>query len=713
MKFPVQSYVSPFIRNQFPQFYNSRGPNFIAFVQAYYEFLEQETQAVGAGRQLYNYRDIDNTLDQFLVHFQKKYLYGIPFSVVINLRFLLKHVLDVYRSKGSPQGYDLLFRLIYDVDSSVYLPAVDILKASDGTWVQPAYLEVADTPGLGEWVGWGIVGTTSGTTAVVEDYVVQPINGNLINVLYLSNVQPPGAQFTPGEKIDVSTTGASAQLPQSASTTLIGSLYDVSIVYSSGGFNAGDVLAVAHVDPLSGDVTQGTGGKLRITDVGFGLGEVLLTVVGQGYGFMTNATCFLYRGPLDTTGVGAAFSVSGLAFPQLVSYNTDVLYDYASVALNASTYGFPGNTSANLSTAMTPTLTYHSNTFGGVATLNVSTAGRYYTQTPIALVRSTINSHAMPGAVSYTASSNTVTLSGGAVDATVYFTNTDVIMLQANSSNASTVEVQAISSVTNSTTIVLYGPPSHSSTASAKYYLAPSIFPSNFALYEPIMFQSNGSVDGLNADIDAASNFGSNIAIGALALDSGRGYVEGETIHAYLYGSITQPLVVSGGTGYANGDSLVFSGASVTPAQGYVTTNSTGGVTSTTLTNTGAGITVVPNLTVQSNTGSGAVLQTTLTDFNTSFELIGTAHINGLGVAPGYWTTTKGFLNSNKYLQDNYYYQDFSYELQAPIQPTSYEGIFQDTVHTSGALGFGKYLLTDAAPGAAGGAVVGETVTIE
>ena len=112
MIFSEEKFISNFIQNQFPQFYQEEGPDFILFVKAYYEWMESTGQPIYQARRLYDYRDIDNTTEAFLEFFQKKYLYGIPFNVIANKRFLLKHILDVYRSKGTIQCYRLLFKLL-------------------------------------------------------------------------------------------------------------------------------------------------------------------------------------------------------------------------------------------------------------------------------------------------------------------------------------------------------------------------------------------------------------------------------------------------------------------------------------------------------------------------------------------------------------------------------------------------------------------------
>ena len=201
MNFEIEKKISNFVSSQFPQFYLSEGENFILFVKAYYEWLETDGQVTKQSRSLLDYRDIDNTLDKFLSHFQQKYLYGIPFEVIVNPRYLLKHILDVYRSKGTIQCYKLLFKLIYNQDVEVYLPGRDILKPSDNHWNQPKYVEVTDTPVLSSYVGKTVIGLSSGTTAVVESYIKEPINNNIVSSLFLTKIQPQGASFKVGEKI--------------------------------------------------------------------------------------------------------------------------------------------------------------------------------------------------------------------------------------------------------------------------------------------------------------------------------------------------------------------------------------------------------------------------------------------------------------------------------------------------------------------------------
>ena len=40
MDFRTEKYISNFIQNQFPLFYQEEGPDFILFLKAYYEWME-------------------------------------------------------------------------------------------------------------------------------------------------------------------------------------------------------------------------------------------------------------------------------------------------------------------------------------------------------------------------------------------------------------------------------------------------------------------------------------------------------------------------------------------------------------------------------------------------------------------------------------------------------------------------------------------------
>jgi hypothetical protein len=708
MQFDIQKQISPFIASQFPDFYKTEGPNFILFVQAYYEFLEQaysptyennvatSTNIIYQSRNLLNYRDIDNTLESFLEHFQKKYLYGIPFNVIINKRFLLKHILDVYRSKGSIQCYRLLFKLIYNEDIDVYLPGNDLLAPSDGTWTVPTYIEVTKTDFLPNFVGKTIIGLSSNTTAVVESYITEPINNNLVASLYISNMQPKGGAFIEGEKIvdhDVLGSTMFADIVGKA-PIITGSLNDLSIVNGGQGFNVGDILAIVHNDLSNNAVVSfGINGVVRVSSLTQAFGSLNFSVRKPGFGITSSPTILVYPGNGNTPGTGASFAVGAISNTQTVTYNTDVIANYLTTTLNASQYNLPANNVANLTSNVGTSLSWASNTFGSLVTLTNIQTGNSYTVVANTFVESIENSLALPGSVNYNSAANTVTGSG--TNFTWYFSNNSYIALQANNLSTS-IEYAVVKQVNSDTSITLYGPPTNTSNGTSAFYVAPAIFPANFTPPDPLMVSSDGSINGLNTLVDAFPSSGNSV-IGTVDIyNSGKGYVDGETVELYLYSAVSNPVITSGGVGYSNGDALVFSGGNGTTPTGFVTTDANGTITSTTITYAGSGLASIPTITVQSKNGTGASFTCSLVQFNTTSQVIAHVIKGGVGKAPGYWSTTKGFLNSDKYIQDSFFYQDYSYQIKAASQLEQYKDILYNTFHPAGAELFGEFQLISA-----------------
>lgn len=77
-------------------------------------------------------------------------------------------------------------------------------------------------------------------------------------------------------------------------------------------------------------------------------------------------------------------------------------------------------------------------------------------------------------------------------------------------------------------------------------------------------------------------------------------------------GRISEVVVVNGGTGYSNSDTVVFTNANGVNGNGAVasvTTNSTGTITAITVSTPGSGYAIAPNVSITSVGGSGASLQ--------------------------------------------------------------------------------------------------------
>ena len=430
----IEKFVSSFIPQQFPLFYKDEGPNFIAFVKAYYEWLESTGQTLQHSRSLLDYNDIDTTEAQFLTYFKNTYLNSLPESILADKRLLVKHVLDLYRSKGTPRSYELLFRILFNEPIEIYIPGNFLLKPSDGEWVVPRYIEVSDSIHLEKLIGNLIYGSSNNATAVVESVNQKIINDRLLHVLYLSSID---GRFKYGEKI---LSDSVPEITLDNAPVILGSLTAVAIENGGGGFNQGDIVDV-----------YGTGisGKARIASVRDENGKVNFTLVNGGSGYSINAvvtvattlnlnisnpissfdineivtssntsangkisfanSSFLqlinfstdknfYLGDTITTnsgatatisnitgggGAGASFQVGGIVNKEILAIDTDVILPSIGLYLNAS-WGnlFVKNPSANLNSTIAETLSIRTLEVGTIAFLSKINPGIGYSSSP-------------------------------------------------------------------------------------------------------------------------------------------------------------------------------------------------------------------------------------------------------------------------------------------------------------------------------------------
>ena len=120
-----------------PEFVRDENPKFVAFMQAYYEFLEnQENGDMTTKSKMLRYAtDPDESLVDFEQNFFNTYLALIPRNVSIDKATLIKNILPLYKAKGTPKSFEFLFRILFNEAVDVILPKNNILKASDGKWV--------------------------------------------------------------------------------------------------------------------------------------------------------------------------------------------------------------------------------------------------------------------------------------------------------------------------------------------------------------------------------------------------------------------------------------------------------------------------------------------------------------------------------------------------------------------------------------------------
>lgn len=307
----IEKNISNFIENQFPQIYREEGPIFVEFVKKYYEWMEQSNNTIYHSRRLLDYKDVDETVDDFVIYLKEKYLKQIQFETVTQTRQLIKNSLDLYRSKGTERSVDLFFRAIFGRPAEVYYPGEDIFKLSDGTWVKPTYLEVTPSPYNEVFVGKQIEGVTSGATAFVERYIRRKIQNKYVDILYISALS---GNFSTGELLTLP--GQSLKnIP-----TVIGSMTTLQVIIGGSGFSVGDIVDLQTVN--------GKQGKARVTSISDVTGIVEFTLLDSGWGYSTNSSILVSQKVLTIANCQPQPNTTNVfdVFEQIVQPLANVVY---------------------------------------------------------------------------------------------------------------------------------------------------------------------------------------------------------------------------------------------------------------------------------------------------------------------------------------------------------------------------------------------------
>ena len=286
MKF-FDTKISELIESQFPAIYRDEGEAFVAFVKAYYEWLEEQGNALFYSRKLLEYRDIDSTIDSFLGHFKYKYLNSIQFDTAADTASLVKHSLDLYRSKGTERSIDLFFKSVFGVPAEVYFPARDIFRTSSGVWIEPKYLEIEAFDESMDFVGLQIEGVDSGAKAFVEKYVKKVSTaGHVSHVFFISSII---GFFSTGEKIKSSVSGK-------IGPTVIGSMNYLTVTSGGSDYSVGDIVTVQ-------SDSSGRNGKARVASVQSISGKVDFSLIDGGWGYNGNSQVLIAEKMMVVSGM--------------------------------------------------------------------------------------------------------------------------------------------------------------------------------------------------------------------------------------------------------------------------------------------------------------------------------------------------------------------------------------------------------------------------
>lgn len=381
----IDEKTSLLIEQQFPDFVYEDGENLIQFVKAYYEWMEQTGNALDASKNLLNYQDLDNTLEQFIDYFYREVFSSVPNSLMVDDKLFLKHVKDLYFAKGTEEAFELLFRILFSEEISFYNPGQDILRASDGNWYETTKIRLTPVAGdITNLDGYTIRGLTSNAIARIETVNSVTVSGLNFYDVTVSNAS---GTFIDGETVENTDQTITAIIDNT-----VGQLVSVDISTGGSGHTVGD-----NVDVI-GLIGSGATGTVTNTSNTSAI-TFALNSGGSGYRISyvdsNNTTGNPLLGSVSVVsgpGTGAGFLVTSITPIGNVAIQTDIIEYVANVAITTDpSFGAYGNisslTSTELSTSnvdslMSSALTTANSLYGTIDTISIYSTGGDYTTLP-------------------------------------------------------------------------------------------------------------------------------------------------------------------------------------------------------------------------------------------------------------------------------------------------------------------------------------------
>ena len=270
----INQLTSNLVKDQFPDFFKEDAPNFLLFIKAYYEYMEQSGKAVHELNKAESYKDIDLTLDEYVEYFRRTILPSIPLNVLADKRLLAKTIRDFYQSKGTFDSYKFLFRILYDEDIEVNYPADQMLKVSDGDWRIDQYVVISSNEQAYTLIGKTIQGVESSAEAFVENVVRRFLGGRDLMQITLSKLKGNFRDLEP-IKIKTATAGTGFE------PTIEAGINTFDIASRGSQYQPGD-----EIDLISS--TSGRLGKAVVTGVLTQAGIINYSITDGGSGYTSS-----------------------------------------------------------------------------------------------------------------------------------------------------------------------------------------------------------------------------------------------------------------------------------------------------------------------------------------------------------------------------------------------------------------------------------------
>lgn len=249
--------LSPLVANQLPEHIREANPTFVRFIEAYYEFLEQDQASQEVLQNALLYNDVDTTIDLFIEKFLKQYGSSIPRDIAANKKLLIKNVKDLYNAKGSEKSFSLLLQLLFGESPDYLYPYDQVLKVSAGTWTQDVSVYIQTVYGDPDTV----INQTCDVISSTKRTLVKILKKKSVEVIFNSELQVSNDiyEYVIDNTLNVNIAVGDTILSDTFKGVVVSAPVSVEVISAGTGFRVGDVLDVKILD--------GIGARLKVIKV--------------------------------------------------------------------------------------------------------------------------------------------------------------------------------------------------------------------------------------------------------------------------------------------------------------------------------------------------------------------------------------------------------------------------------------------------------------
>jgi len=735
-----QQKTSLLIPHQLPKFI-SEDPayaNFVLFLQAYYEWMEEQGNTLDFSKNILNYMDVDTTTSDFMNYFMNDFMGNFPKELMADQTKVLKIAKQLYQSKGTPASYQFLFRVLYNTDVDFFYTKDVVFKASAGKWYVPRSLKLATSDSnFLKIQNLRVFGEFSKSIATVETAIFDGLktevfisnierlfqSGEAVRVVDSNNQT---VYFLNGNIVPVGTVGAeslraiivgqiSQIIPNSTNRGLDYQVRDPVVVY--GGLNpntANPIGAIAQV----GAVTSGSIQRVTVTTEGYGYSaSPYINLVGSpntAIGFIG-----LNKGAAAPIAIVGGLDPNGVSNVSFIPVDSIGLKRF--ITLGAANYYFSNLTSANINTSLANSLNFTSFSTYPISSVIVENQGGGISIQPTVIATSYYNTDD-PMSLGYAQT----TLSNLGILAPIQILNAgagyranDTILITGGSgygayANVVTVNtsggIQSVGYVSNNQHRMTLGGMGYMSQLPSLSVSSANTFAANASLYVPGILGTGATFSAIANRVGSITSF--NI------LNNGEDYISAPTISLKV-----QDLVVSNVffTSLPSAGDVIYQGANTNTATYMAIVDTINALENFNPSNTSIyqlrtyNYSSKPKLNLPLKIDSkGANLQlisnyginnTTFSLLDTRFDAAngvitygdGTAKanatfLNGLVIGNGQYLDTSGQPSASDVLQSTQF-NNYTYEITLEKEIAKYRDVLLNLLHPTGTQVIGRFAM--------------------